>query len=192
MSCRTGELHYGTRVTTPEVLWFVAALVVMAVGALGCFLPALPGTPLIFAAAVAHRLIVGASGAQTWVLWVLGVLAVLALAGDYLASLYGAKKLGATRMGMAGAVVGGLVGLFFGPIGILAGPFVGAFALEYAGGREWRESAKAGVGATVGLLLGAVGKLACAVSMILLFAVDVLWRAYVGQAEHAAEVLAAL
>lgn len=166
--------------TTPEVLWFAGALVVMVVGIAGSVLPALPGTPLIFAAAVAHRLIVGPSGAQTWVLWVLGLLALMALAGDYLASLYGAKKLGATRRGMAGAVAGGLVGLFFGPVGILTGPFLGAFALEYAGGREWRDSAKAGVGASLGLLAGALGKLACAVAMILLFAANILWRAYAG------------
>jgi hypothetical protein len=30
----------------------------------------------------------------------------------------------------------------------------------------------------LGLLLGAVGKLACGVGMILLFLVNVLWRAY--------------
>ncbi len=162
------------------MLWFAGALLIMVIGVLGCFLPGLPGTPLIFAAAVAHRLIVGASGAQAWVLWILGILSVLALAGDYLASLYGAKKLGATRLGMGGAVVGGVIGLFFGPVGILVGPFLGAFALEYAGGRAWQESAKAGAGATLGLLAGALGKLACAVAMLFLFSANVLWRALAG------------
>lgn len=143
-------------------------------------IPAIPGTPLIFATAVAHRLIVGPSGAQLWVLITLGILAVLALAADFVASLYGAKTLGATKRGMIGAVVGGMIGLFLGPFGILLGPFVGAFAFEFVGGREWRDSAKAGAGATLGLLVGAVGKLCCAVAMVLLFATDVLWRALGG------------
>jgi len=163
-------------VTAVDVLWFALALAVMLVGLVGAVLPALPGPPLIFAAAVGHRLLVGEPGAQTWVLVVLGTLAVLALGADFLAGFYGAKRLGATRRGMIGAALGGVVGLFLGPFGILLGPFVGAFAFEFFGGREWRASAKAGAGATFGLLVGAAGKLACGVGMILLFAANILWR----------------
>ncbi len=163
--------------TTPEILWFAGALFIMAIGVIGCVFPAIPGTPLIFAAAIAHRFIVGEAGAQTWVLVTLGVMALLSLAADLAVSLYGAKRLGATRLGLIGAGVGGLIGLFLGPIGILLGPFVGAFSFEFAGGRAWRDSAKAGVGATIGLLVGAVGRVACAVSMTLLFFANVLWRA---------------
>lgn len=163
--------------TTPEILWFAAALFLMMIGVLGALFPAIPGTPLIFAAAVGHRFVVGESGAQTWVLVTLGILAILALAADYAASLYGAKSLGASKWGILGAGIGGLVGLFLGPFGILLGPFVGAFSFEFAGGRAWRDSAKAGAGATIGLLVGAVGKVACGIGMTLLFAADVLWRA---------------
>jgi uncharacterized protein YqgC (DUF456 family) len=163
-------------VTTPEILWFAGTLLVMAIGVFGCVFPGIPGTPLIFAAAVGHRLIVGESGAQTWVLVTLGVLTVLSMAADFAVSMYGAKSLGASRLGIIGAAMGGLVGLFFGPFGILLGPFIGAFALEFAGGRAWRDSAKAGAGATLGLLVGAVGKVACAVSMSFLFAANILWR----------------
>lgn len=164
--------------TTLEVVWFCLALLLMTVGLAGSVLPALPGMPLIFVVAVLHRLLVGASGAQTWVLVTLGVLGLLALAADYAAGVLGAKALGATRWGMLGAVLGGLVGLFFVPVGVILGPFLGAFALEFIAGQELRESAKAGAGAALGLLVGAVGKLACGVAMILLFAVNVLWRAY--------------
>ena len=41
---------------------------------------------------------------------------------------------------------------------------------EWAFGREARESAKAGVGAVLGLALGVVGKLVCSVVMFALFA----------------------
>ena len=158
------------------MLWFALALLLMVVGLVGAVVPALPGTPLIFAVAVGHRLLVGPGGAQVWVLITLGVFALLALAADFVASFYGARQLGATRLGMIGAALGGVVGLFFGPVGILVGPFVGAFACEFIGGREWRASAKAGAGATLGLLVGAIGKLACGVGMILLFAANILWR----------------
>lgn len=159
------------------MLWFAGTLLVMAIGVFGCVFPAIPGTPLIFAAAVGHRLVVGDSGAQTWVLITLGILTVLSMAADFAVSMYGAKTLGASHLGIIGAAMGGLVGLFLGPFGILLGPFVGAFSLEFAGGRAWKDSAKAGAGATIGLLVGAVGKVACAVSMSLLFAANILWRA---------------
>jgi hypothetical protein len=165
-------------VTTVEILWFALAMLLMVLGLIGSVLPGLPGTPLIFAVAVAHRVVVGPSGAQAWVLVLLGLVALIALAADYAASLYGARTLGATRLGLIGAGLGGLVGLFLGPVGILLGPFVGAFGFEFFGGREWKASAKAGAGATIGLFVGALGKLACAVGMTLLFAANILWRAW--------------
>jgi uncharacterized protein YqgC (DUF456 family) len=109
-------------------------------------------------------------------LGVLGAFTVVSLVIDYVASVYGAKKLGATWRGATGAIVGGLVGLFFSLPGILLGPFIGAFLFEMAGGREWREASKAGVGATLGLLAGTLGKLACCVAMMVLFTVNVIVR----------------
>jgi uncharacterized protein YqgC (DUF456 family) len=163
-----------------EMVWFGVALLLMVVGTAGTMLPFVPGTLLVLGAAVGHRVIMGSEGAPWWVLGVMALMTTIALVADHVASLVGAQKLGATRRGMVGAVVGGIVGLFFGPVGILSGPFLGAFAFEWSGGREWRESARAGVGATLGILFGALGKLACAVGMTLLFASTILWRAYGG------------
>lgn len=165
-----------------EVAWLGVTLAVMGVGVLGCVLPVLPGAPLIFAVAVVHRWLAGPVGAQGWVLTVMGVLAGFSLVLEHVASLYGAKVLGATRWGMIGAVAGGLVGLFFWPFGVLVGPFIGAVVLEMAGGRAWQASTRAGAGATLGLLVGAGGKVACAMGMILLFLTDVVWRAWPGGA----------
>ena len=44
------------------------------------------------------------------------------------------------------------------------------------GGREWKPAMKAGLGATLGLFAGAIGKLFCCVSMMTLFAANVIWR----------------
>jgi uncharacterized protein YqgC (DUF456 family) len=95
---------------------------------------------------------------------------------DYLTSIYGAKRFGATKKGMVGAIVGGIIGLFFNLPGILLGPFVGASIFELAGGREFKPSMRAGVGATLGLFAGVIGKLLCCGAMIVLFVVNVLWR----------------
>jgi hypothetical protein len=162
--------------TTEQIIGLILALLVMGVGVAGSILPGLPGTPLVLIASIAHKLYFGPTGAAWWVLAILAALTAISIAVDYAASVYGAKRLGATWRGAVGAIVGGLIGLFFSLPGILLGPFVGAFLFEMAGGRKWRDASKAGVGATLGLLAGALGKLACCVAMILLFTANVLLR----------------
>ena len=162
--------------TTEQIIGLILALLVMCVGLAGSILPGLPSTPLVLAGAVGHKLYFGSTGAAWWVLGVLGAFTVVSLVMDYAASVYGAKRLGATWRGAVGAIVGGLIGLFFGLVGILIGPFAGAMIFEMSGGREWREASRAGVGATLGLLAGALGKQACCVAMMVLFAVNVIYR----------------
>ena len=148
----------------------------MAVGLLGSVLPVLPGVPVVLAAATGHKLYFGADGASWWLMALLVLLTVMALGLDYLATSVGARRLGASWRGMLGAVLGGLVGLFFSIPGILLGPFIGAFLLELAGGYEYRQALRAGAGATLGLLAGALGKFAVCVVMITLFAANVLYK----------------
>jgi uncharacterized protein len=163
--------------TPLEITGFVIALLVMLVGIAGAVLPGLPGTPLIFIAALVHRLVIGPAGASVWVLVTLGVVAAVSLGLDFLATTYGAKRLGATWRGMVGAGVGGILGLFFMPVGLLLGPLVGACLGELLGGREWRDAGKAGLGAALGLIAGTAGKLGCAVAMIGLWVANVLHHA---------------
>lgn len=159
-----------------QIAGLVLALGVMGVGLVGCVLPAIPGPPLILAAAVGHRLWFGAQSVSNPALGVLAGLVAVALVLDYLATVLGARRLGATWRGAAGAMFGMLLGLFIGLPGVVAGPFVGATLGEWLGGRALREASRAGLGATLGLLAGAVGKVACSAAMIGLFVVNVVWR----------------
>ena len=159
-----------------QIIGLIVALLIMCVGVAGSILPGLPSTPVVILAAIAHKLYFGAASADWWVLGVLAILTVLSLVVDYLASVYGAKRLGATWRGAVGAIVGGLIGIFFNIPGILLGPFLGAFAFELAGRRPIKEASLAGVGATLGLLAGTLGKLACCVAMMVLFTINVIFR----------------
>src|SRR5690349_17374433 len=163
--------------TTEQIIGLILALLLMCVGVAGSILPGLPSTPVVLLAAIVHKLYFGPAGAAWWVLVVLAVFTALSLVMDYVATVYGAKKLGATWRGAVGAIVGGLIGLFFSLPGILLGPFIGAFLFEMAGGRERKAASRAGVGATLGLLAGAIGKLACCVAMMALVTVTASYRA---------------
>lgn len=162
--------------TTVEIIGLSLALLVMLAGLICTLVPALPGPPLVLAAAVVHRLVFGEASISNLVLVILVLLTVIAVVFDFLASMFGSKKFGATWRGMVGAVIGGIIGLFFSLPGIILGPFLGAMLLEMLGDKEFKQAVHAGLGATVGLLLGIAGKFSIGVVMIILFATNVVLR----------------
>jgi len=162
---------------TPEqIIGLGLALLAMLLGLIGSILPGLPGTPLVFLAAVGHRLYFGQASVSNLVLGVLAGLMVVSLLLDLAATALGAKKFGATWRGAVGAVVGGLCGLLLFFPGIILGPFIGALLFELLGGKEFKAAASAGAGATLGLLLGLIGKFTLTVVMAGLFAANVILR----------------
>lgn len=173
-----GGLGYFPAVTWDQIIGLVLTLLVMSAGAVACLVPVLPGAPLVLGAALLHRLYFGETGVGNWVLVLLVLLTALALVLDYLASVVGARRFGATKWGVVGALLGGFVGLFFSLPGLVLGPFVGAWLGEMVAGRAWREAARAGVGATLGFFAGGVGKFAVAVTMTALFAGNVIFRSW--------------
>jgi uncharacterized protein YqgC (DUF456 family) len=162
--------------TTEQIIGLRLALLVMLVGLIGSLLPVLPGPPLVLAAAIIHRLVFGQASVNNLVLIILVGLTAVALVFDFLASVLGTRKFGSTWRGMVGAVVGGMIGLFFALPGIILGPFLGAMLFEMLGDKEFKEAAHAGLGATLRLLLGIVGKFVICVVMILLFTTNVILR----------------
>lgn len=153
------------------LLWALAALLIV-VGFAGLILPALPGIPLVFAGLV---LLAWAEG-FAYVGWVtlvfLGLLALLSYAVDFLAAALGAKKFGASSRAIWGAAIGALAGIFFGLPGIVLGPFVGAVIGEFSRRPAVGAATRAGIGATLGLLFGALLKIALAFTMIGVFVLD--------------------
>lgn len=139
------------------------------VGIAGLVLPALPGPPLLFVgfllAAWADNFVY--VGFKTIV--ILGVLTLLTYGVDLWATMFGARRFGASKRAVIGALVGLVVGFFLGFPGLLFGPFIGAVIGELLFRRDLQAAARAGFGATVGLALGAALKLALAFSMIGIF-----------------------
>jgi hypothetical protein len=155
-----------------ELFWWGTALVLMAIGLIGSVLPIFPGTTLILAAAILHRFMLGPAKSIGW--WSIAVLVALTLASyalDFAGSWYGARRFGATRWGVAGAVVGAIAGLFFGLAGLLVGPIVGTLAGEIIGGKRLVAAGRAGWGALLGNLAGTLAKLLIALAMVSWFLV---------------------
>lgn len=151
--------------TTQLIFWTLAA-VLIAVGFAGLVLPMLPGIPLVFAGLVLLAWAENFAYVGWTTLSLLGVLALASYGVDFLASAMGAKRFGASSRAIWGAAIGALVGLFFGLPGLLLGPFVGAVIGEFTGNGSFRRATHAGVGATLGLLFGALLKIALAFAMV--------------------------
>lgn len=152
-----------------QPICYALAVLLIVVGIVGVVLPALPGLPLVFAGML---LAAWADDFQRigWIaLLVLGLMTLLSLAVDFLSTAVGAKKVGASAKALWGSVIGTFAGLFFMPIGVFVGPFVGALLGELWHGREWRKATKVGFGTWLGIALGVVLKLGLAFAMLGLF-----------------------
>ena len=154
-----------------QTLLYALAALLAAVGLAGIVVPALPGLPLVFAGMLLAAWAGGFEEINVWVVVLLGLLTLLSLAVDFWATAHGARRVGASRKAMAGAVLGTFAGLFFFPVGLLLGPFAGALADELLHGREWRHAAKVGFGTWLGVVLAVVLKLGLAFAMIGIFAI---------------------
>ena len=148
------------------LLLFATGLLLIVAGLAGLLLPAIPGAPLIFAGSLAIAWSEGFSRIGWFPLTLIAVLAVAGMVLDHAAALLGARKAGASKWGMIGAVAGLLVGLPFGLPGIVLGPAVGATVFEYYKDPDVRRAATAGAGVLVGFLVGTALKYAFAVAMI--------------------------
>ncbi len=153
----------------PNVVLAIAAILVLA-GVLGTVLPVLPGALLVFAGLFLAAWAQDFTRVGVWGLAIIGALMAVSFAVDFIASMLGAKRVGASPKALIGAAVGGLAGLFFGLPGILLGPFIGAVLGELIARGGFAQAARVGVGTWLGLLVAAVAKLVIAFLMIGTFA----------------------
>ena len=81
-----------------EVFWWLFAVVVMALGLIGTVIPILPGTTIILAAAIVHRVALGPDRSLGWsALIAMLLLTLLTYVIDAVAGYLGAKRFGAIR-----------------------------------------------------------------------------------------------
>lgn len=153
----------------PAPYWYILAAALVMVGLAGVVLPALPGLPLVFAGMLLAAWAGDFERIGVVTLVALGLLTVLSLVADFVATAAGAKRVGAGPMAVWGAALGTLAGIFFGPLGLLAGPFLGALLGELWHTRALRRATHVGLATWLGLLLGTVLKLALAFAMVGLF-----------------------
>lgn len=150
----------------------LVALAVMAVGLAGSVIPGLPGVLLVFAAAAGYGLLNGFERFNPGWLLPMGLIAAAATAFDFIAQPAVARRFGASKWGVIGAVAGLIAGIIAGgPLGALVGPLVGAILFELLFGRTVRQALTSGIGTAAGFVLAIVVDLSASLVIIGLFIV---------------------
>jgi uncharacterized protein YqgC (DUF456 family) len=152
------------------ILVLIGVFLLMALGLVGTFLPILPGTGLIFLGVLLYGFYDHFQVVTGPFVALMLALTILAVVTDYLAGALGAKRVKASRAGVLGATLGGIVGVFaFGPPGLLVGPFLGAVTGEVAAGCSARQAFRVGFASVLGAAGGVLVKVLIGVTMIIMF-----------------------
>lgn len=147
-----------------DTIWLVIGLIMMGVGILGCILPLLPGPPLCFLALLIQQLRSDPPFTSKF-LWIWAGITVAVTALEYIIPVVSTKKFGGSSYGLWGCTIGLIAGFWFGPVGIILGPFVGAFIGEVLATSNSQQALKAAWGSFIGFLLGTLLKLVACVIM---------------------------
>lgn len=150
-----------------ELLWIIIGTLFIIAGFIGVFVPVIPGTPLIYVSLLIMQLTLDTPFTWTFlIIWGIAVAIVATL--DGLIPAEGARRMGGSKYGIYGCLIGALIGLvFFPPFGIIIGPIVGAFGGELVAGRKSGSALKAAMGSFIGFLVATVLKIS--VSVILAY-----------------------
>ncbi len=143
-----------------EVFLIIAGFILIIIGLIGCILPVLPGPLISYLGLLIQQLQPG-ENPFTWKflgIWALITVAVTVL--DLVIPVYGTRYYRGSRYGVYGSVAGLLIGLFFfPPLGIIIGPFIGAYLGEIISGKDAKKALKSGLGSFIGFLTGTAAKL---------------------------------
>jgi len=147
-------------------------------GLVGSFLPVLPGPLTSWVGLLILHLT-----SVLYINWTfLGITLAVSIAVwilDYVVPAMGTKRFGGTKYGMIGSSIGLIIGLIFlGPLGIIIGPFAGAFIGELIIDTENISKAlKAAFGSFIGFLTGTFIKFVVCIVFLVLYIKEV-WQSW--------------
>ena len=142
-----------------DVVLIIIGILLLLIGFAGCIIPGVPGPPIAYIGLLIQVFKTeNPFTTKFLIIWALIMVVVSLL--DYVVPVIGTKKFGGSKRGIWGSVIGLFIGIFFfPPIGLIIGPFLGAFIGELTGGKETQSALKAGFGSFIGFITGVALKL---------------------------------
>jgi len=152
-----------------DIILIIVAFIVLIIGLIGDILPGIPGTPISYLAILIIHWTDRISF-TTRFLVITGLIAAAITVLDYVVPIWGTKKLGGTKAGTRGSTIGlivsvivlPLLGIVIGPfgiIGLLGGPFIGAYIAEKNAGNDDSLAWRSAFGSFLGFMAGTLMKI---------------------------------
>ncbi len=174
-SAWNATMHFFTSMPWDTLGVWSLTICLLIVGIIGSVVPFLPGPLLIFAAGIIHTVLLPEAGMSAWGIALLSLGVVLSYVVDFVSGAMGARWFGASRWGIAGVLIGGIVGMFFAPFGLILGPLIGGVGFELAFAKKrLHPAAMSAWGSLLGTGVGLVLRLIVALGMVAVFLLDVL------------------
>ena len=150
-----------------DILLIIIGSVLIITGIIGAFLPVMPGLPFSYVGLLILQLTSFTPFTTMFlVYWAIIVIVVMSL--ESILPAVGSERMGGTRYGIWGCIIGGIAGIFlFPPFGIIVGPMIGAFVGELIAGQKSDRALRAAIGSFIGFFVGTVIKVA--VSFVMAF-----------------------
>ena len=142
-----------------EIFLIILGAICLLVGLVGTIVPVLPGVPLGYVGLLLLQATDKVQFSTPFLLIWAAVVVVIQLLDTFL-PVWTTKWSGGSKAGVWGSTIGLLIGFFFAPFGIIAGPFV--------------EALKSGAASLLGFLCGTIAKLVAVGLMIYYFVVALL------------------
>lgn len=159
-------------------LLFIFAAFLNLIGLIGTVVPALPGPPLSFVGMV--LCCVAAPNPVMIILTVLMFLLVVAVTVlDFVIPGWLTNKVGGCKKATWGATLGLIVGLFYAPLGLIIGPFLGALIGEYSNCQKLELSFKVAVYTFFSLLIGTLFKLVTCIAILAMCIGNAVWYYFI-------------
>jgi hypothetical protein len=157
-----------------DTFLIISGIILLLAGIAGCIFPFLPGPPLAYGSLILLQISKYEPFTEKFlIIWALVTTAVVI--ADYYIPIWGTKKFGGTKGGVWGATIGLVVGIFFfPPLGLIIGPFIGAFAGEIINNQDSNKAFRSAIGSFVGFVAGTLMKLGITIVMGYYF-ITALW-----------------
>lgn len=159
------------------VVFVILAILCALIGIIGAIVPGVPGPPISWLALLFLNFTRYNENFSFAFLLITALIAVVITILDFFIPVWGTKRFGGTKAGTRGSTIGLLVSVFllpllgitigpFGIIGILLGPFVGAYVGERIHQTSQQQAWCSAFGSFIGFLAGTLIKLTYGIVII--------------------------
>ena len=158
-------------------IYWILIIILFLTGLVGVFVPMIPDIVPVWIAVLIYQF-----GPYNIILpnvfWVsLVIITIISIFSDFFANAFAVKKSGGSNLSVIAAIIGVVIGLvFFGPLGVIIGPFVVIFIVEYlkSNSRDYKKSLKIAFSTVFAYIGSAMVKLLLIIFIIIWFFIIVI------------------